>query len=93
MQEAVFRLHPLNPKKDLPQNPLRRLLFRIVKHSYFNALMFLLSLANVVIMALWHWNQSQRWRQALYWSNIGFVTSYLAELVMKVVALGPEGYW
>lgn len=60
---------------------------------YFTALMLFLSLANCVVMALWHWGQSDQWLNALIWANVGFVTAYLVEFVMKIVALGPWGYW
>ena len=79
-----------NPR---PPCRFRRLLFFIVKHQYFSTLMLLVALTNCVLMAMWHWEQSPHWLRALVWANVGFVTAYLLELTMKVVALGPEAYW
>ena len=77
----------------VPPCRFRRLLFFIVKHQYFSTLMLLVALTNCVLMAMWHWEQSPHWLRALVWANVGFVTAYLLELTMKVVALGPEAYW
>jgi hypothetical protein len=93
LQEAVFRLKPLDPKVDLPQNKIRRVLFSVVRHKLFRSLILLITLLNVIVLSLYHYNMSHQWLLALEWANVGFVTAFTLELVMKVVALGPEAYW
>ncbi|GAX79594.1 hypothetical protein CEUSTIGMA_g7035.t1 [Chlamydomonas eustigma] len=93
LQEAVFRLRPLDPKKDLPQNKLRRTLFYVVRHKYFWFMMLIVSFSNCLVMTLWHWNQSTQWTNALLGWNLAFVLVYIMEFLMKIVALGPEAYW
>ena len=67
--------------------------FYIVKNRFYSAALLFISLANVLVMALWHFGQSDEWLSALVWANVGFVTVYIGDVVMKVIALGPEGYW
>ena len=93
LQEAVFRLKPLDPKVDLPQNQIRRILFSIVRHRWFRSLMLSIILLNVIILSMYHYDMSNTWLLALEWANVGFVTAFTLELVMKVIALGPEAYW
>lgn len=89
LQEAVFRLKPLDPKVDLPQNKIRRVLFAIVKHKLFRSLMLLITLLNVIVLSMYHYNMGRTWLLALEWANVGFVTAFTLELAMKLIALGP----
>lgn len=55
--------------------------------------MLIITLLNVIVLSLYHYDMSHQWLLALEWANVGFVTAFTLELVMKVTAVGPEAYW
>lgn len=66
--------------------------YRLVCHWAFNFLVFLLILANTFALALYTYDMSDRRERILTNLNVFFTWAFAAEMVFKLIGLGPVNY-
>ncbi|MEW5300382.1 MAG: hypothetical protein WDW36_003317 [Sanguina aurantia] len=93
LQEAVFRLQPLQPNNTLPKNPWRRWLYSLVQHRYFEYLMGVVIAGNCVVVSMTQYGQSQALTEQLAVANYVFVCVFIVEMLLKVAGMGFGQYW
>ena len=68
------------------------MLYRLVSSVGFNFFIFLLIIANTMTLALYRYDQSEKRELVLSWCNEFFTWAFTAELVFKLIGLGPRHY-
>lgn len=84
LQEAAECLKPIPP---FPSSSFPRLL-AFVTHSWFDIVLNIVVLLNVVVMATAHSDQSVAWDNAQFVLNAIFTFVFLVEAILKILALG-----
>ena len=80
-------------KKDLPENPIRRALFKIVMHPVFEYTIMGCILLNVLVLACTYYDQGETYELVLKIFNFTFTVVFLCEATLKIIALKPLPYW
>ena len=81
-----FKRRPKSSKMSMACNSL-------VKSEYFEQFMTLLILGNTVVLAMERADASETYVNGLEDANLYFTYAFIAEMVIKHVALGFRGYW
>eukprot|EP01012_Entosiphon_sulcatum_P054139 TRINITY_DN7467_c0_g1_i1.p1 TRINITY_DN7467_c0_g1~~TRINITY_DN7467_c0_g1_i1.p1 ORF type:complete len:1677 (+),score=238.97 TRINITY_DN7467_c0_g1_i1:638-5032(+) len=71
----------------------RRICSAIVNNDYFETFLAWCIVANTVVLATEHRGMSPTWRSANNTANYVFSVVFAAEMVLKIIALGPTTYW
>ena len=91
VQDTILLNTPKMNKQSM--TPWRRKLFLFVQHSFFNRFITVGIAVNVAIMSTEHHNQSDAWGTFLETSNLTFLILFACEAAVKLLALGPVGYF
>ncbi len=76
-----------------PVNPLRRWAHKVALSEWFDRLIMIVILMNVVCMFMSHAGQSSTWDAALNGANVGFTAIFVIEMVLKMMAMGFRHYF
>lgn len=76
-----------------PLAPIRRMAFRIVQSKGFDIFIIAVILLNIGTMFLTHQGQGKTWSKALTACNTFFTGLYVAEMVLKMMAIGIHSYF
>lgn len=75
-----------------PENKFRALVFKIIKSRFFDPVIMTFIVFNIVTLALNMENASAQYDDALNNINLVFTAVFIAEALLKIIALGPVGY-
>lgn len=92
LSKMVFRLKPPD-KSPVPRGRARRALYHLVHARWFEAAVMTVIVANALLMATAHYGQPQRMTAVVEAINYAFTCVFVVEAALKVVGLGPAGYW
>jgi hypothetical protein len=81
LQEAVFRLKPLNSKRVVPKNRLRYAIFHLLHHRYFMYTSYTIICLNCVTLTLEHWGASRGFSSFMWGANVAFTVAIGVEVV------------
>eukprot|EP00762_Andalucia_godoyi_P008681 ANDGO_00428.mRNA.1 Muscle calcium channel subunit alpha-1 len=71
---------------------LRKRLRRVISSRYFVGFISVMILLNTVVLAMDYYPESEAYANALWTANVVFTAVFVAELVIKFIALGPKQY-
>ena len=83
----------LAPSLKAPQNPLGQRLFAVAQHPHLDNVITLHIVANAVTMSMKRWDASPEDNATLETINMYFLVVFTGEAVIKLLGLGPRGYW
>ena len=84
----------VEPKREPPSNPIRRLFFNIVDKPLFDHLITVCILVNIVIMSMKHRDMSPTFEdQFMFIANWFFTIAFILEAVFKLIAWFPKEYF
>ena len=75
-----------------PSGRIREFCHWLMHHKYFDALMTLLIIVNVLIMACNHANQSKAFSEVLEYANYIFTAIYIVEVGVKILGVGVREF-
>ncbi|CAM9141405.1 unnamed protein product, partial [Phaeothamnion confervicola] len=87
MQRIVLKIRPKRVPKP-PRAPWRRPCYDVMMLRHFDSFIVMCIVGNAVVMAMHYFGQTYRYEAALGDANTAFATVFLAEAVVKIVALG-----
>lgn len=91
-QRTVYAMRPLRQATCPSSNPARQRAFRLIQSTTFEVAVLSAICANAVVMMLqWH-DAPPRYALALQVLNYMFSIAFLAEMMLKLVALGVRQY-
>ena len=76
-------------------NPVRAACYHLVEHKYFGVFIMAMIVLNTVTMALEFYDMETTAPvlvTSLFWSNIAFTAIFVIEMILKLIAFGPDGY-
>ena len=76
----------------VPTHPIRRRLFDVVSHRYFDGFIMFCVWSSFLLMATRHYMQHAVWDRVLWVANIFYITVFAAEAVLKFTALGARQF-
>ena len=81
-------------KAQAPQSPaFRRVIYQVATHKYFEQLVTLVIITNMVVLCTQHEGQSERWDRAQYIGNTVCTGLFVLEAVIKVLGYYPKAYF
>jgi hypothetical protein len=83
LQEAVFRLKPLDSKRVVPKNRLRYAIFHLLHHRYFMYASYTIICLNCVTLTLEHWGASRGFSTFMWGANVAFTVAIGIEVVSQ----------
>eukprot|EP01060_Flectonema_neradi_P029554 TRINITY_DN4105_c1_g2_i1.p1 TRINITY_DN4105_c1_g2~~TRINITY_DN4105_c1_g2_i1.p1 ORF type:complete len:1864 (+),score=261.13 TRINITY_DN4105_c1_g2_i1:89-5680(+) len=90
--DAVTKnIKPFHRQADL--GPFRLALYRAILHRRVDEFIMVCIVLNTAAMALEHDGQSEAWDDALYVVNVFFISLFGVEVVLKIIAMSPRGYF
>uniref|UniRef100_UPI00358FC450 voltage-dependent L-type calcium channel subunit alpha-1D-like isoform X2 n=1 Tax=Myxine glutinosa TaxID=7769 RepID=UPI00358FC450 len=89
--EYALNAHPI--QRFIPTNPYRYYVWYIVNSPFFEYLMFALIILNSICLGSQHYRQSAEFTAAMDVMNDIFTICFTVEMVLKVIALTPRGYF
>ncbi len=72
----------------IPTNPYREMIFRVVIHVAFAYFMLAIIIANIIVMAMEYYPQSDAYGFAINVANAVFMGVFFVEMTLKLIALG-----
>ena len=79
--------------QEVPKFPIRKYAFLLATHPRFESGIMLCIVLNIVVMGTYHASQSGTWTLIQDYMNVGFTYIFILELVVKVIAYTPQGYF
>ncbi|XP_075923076.1 voltage-dependent L-type calcium channel subunit alpha-1D isoform X3 [Petromyzon marinus] len=89
--EYALKARPL--RRYIPKNPYQYRVWYVVNSTAFEYLMFGLIMLNTLCLAMQHYGQSKSFREAMDAFNMLFTGLFTAEMILKLVAFKPRGYF
>ena len=80
-------------KKEYPDNPIRRVLFKFVMYPAFEYTIMACIMMNVAVLACTYQDESETYSMVLKIFNFTFTGVFLLEATVKIIALKPLPYW
>ena len=79
----------------LPQHPLRRAVFRLIKSAAFDGFITFVIIANIGVMACDYWGIEQNAAHLTSYDQAmsAFSLVYYVECILKLIGLAPDGYF
>ena len=74
------------------ENGCWRCMFILVTSVAFNFFIFVLILLNTASLALYRYDMSDTKELILSWCNEFFTWAFFAEMILKIIGLGPKNY-
>ncbi|XP_034540879.1 sodium channel protein type 4 subunit alpha B-like [Notolabrus celidotus] len=72
---------------------LKQRIFSFVMHPMFDLFIVLCLVLNIVFMGMEHYPMSERFESTLATADLVFLFIFLAEMVLRIIALDPYGYF
>lgn len=69
---------------------MKKPIYYLINSSYFALVMDFFIITNIFVMTLEHYNQTERFTNALYVLNAFFAGIFALELLLRLIALGPR---
>ena len=92
MCKSVLRIEPLK-KLPPPKEYFRKFPFAVISHRYFEPFVMSCIVGNVVVMASEWYGEPESWTVLKDQINLAFTAVFMAEMVLKITALGFKEYW
>uniref|UniRef100_A0A673ULQ9 Voltage-dependent L-type calcium channel subunit alpha n=1 Tax=Suricata suricatta TaxID=37032 RepID=A0A673ULQ9_SURSU len=89
--EYALKARPL--RRYIPKNPYQYKFWYVVNSSPFEYMMFVLIMLNTLCLAMQHHEQSKIFNDAMDILNMVFTGVFTVEMVLKVIAFKPKGYF
>ncbi|TKC41532.1 hypothetical protein EI555_020127, partial [Monodon monoceros] len=89
--EYALKARPL--RRYIPKNPYQYKFWYVVNSSPFEYMMFVLIMLNTLCLAMQHYEQSRMFNDAMDILNMVFTGVFTVEMVLKVIAFKPKGYF
>ncbi|XP_073900045.1 voltage-dependent L-type calcium channel subunit alpha-1D isoform X7 [Castor canadensis] len=89
--EYALKARPL--RRYIPKNPYQYKFWYVVNSSPFEYMMFVLIMLNTLCLAMQHYEQSKMFNDAMDVLNMVFTGVFTVEMVLKVIAFKPKGYF
>ncbi|KAM7063610.1 voltage-dependent L-type calcium channel subunit alpha-1D isoform 3-T3 [Molossus nigricans] len=89
--EYALKARPL--RRYIPKNPYQYKFWYVVNSSPFEYVMFVLIMLNTLCLAMQHYEQSKMFNDAMDILNMVFTGVFTVEMVLKVIAFKPKGYF
>uniref|UniRef100_A0A8C2SEK3 Voltage-dependent L-type calcium channel subunit alpha n=1 Tax=Capra hircus TaxID=9925 RepID=A0A8C2SEK3_CAPHI len=89
--EYALKARPL--RRYIPKNQHQYKVWYVVNSTYFEYLMFVLILLNTICLAMQHYGQSCLFKIAMNILNMLFTGLFTVEMVLKLIAFKPKGYF
>nr|XP_040145674.1 voltage-dependent L-type calcium channel subunit alpha-1D isoform X12 [Ictidomys tridecemlineatus] len=89
--EYALKARPL--RRYIPKNPYQYKFWYVVNSSPFEYMMFVLIMLNTLCLAMQHYEQSKMFNDAMDILNMVFTGVFTVEMVLKVIAFKPKGYF
>ncbi|XP_073086822.1 voltage-dependent L-type calcium channel subunit alpha-1D isoform X7 [Manis javanica] len=89
--EYALKARPL--RRYIPKNPYQYKFWYVVNSSPFEYMMFVLIMLNTLCLAMQHYEQSKMFNNAMDILNMVFTGVFTVEMVLKVIAFKPKGYF
>ncbi|KAM5279781.1 voltage-dependent L-type calcium channel subunit alpha-1D isoform 4-T4 [Ctenodactylus gundi] len=89
--EYALKARPL--RRYIPKNPYQYKFWYVVNSSPFEYMMFVLIMLNTLCLAMQHYEQSKIFNDAMDILNMVFTGVFTVEMVLKVIAFKPKGYF
>jgi len=86
------RLKP-NERVSLPRNRIRRWCYQFSINNIFDNVMMFIVVFNLAVLAAVHYNMSEEQIMVSEQLNYFFSACYIAEALIKIIALGWRTYW
>ena len=84
----------VEPQRSAPSNGFRGVFFKIVENGWFDALITLFILINIIIMSMKHRDMSPFFEDTFMWgANWFFTVAFVLEAVFKLIAWFPKEYF
>ncbi|KAG2495837.1 hypothetical protein HYH03_006076 [Edaphochlamys debaryana] len=91
-QKALLKADPaLKPPP--PEHPFRRRVHRVIASKQAEWFIMGVILANIVFMALVHYDMSETWQAVMSYSNLAFTIIFTIEATLKLIGFGPLTYF
>uniref|UniRef100_A0A7M4FMU5 Voltage-dependent L-type calcium channel subunit alpha n=1 Tax=Crocodylus porosus TaxID=8502 RepID=A0A7M4FMU5_CROPO len=89
--EYALKARPL--RRYIPKNPYQYKFWYVVNSTGFEYIMFVLIMLNTLCLAMQHYEQSKLFNDAMDILNMVFTGVFTVEMVLKVIAFKPKGYF
>uniref|UniRef100_A0A8C4V9G6 Voltage-dependent L-type calcium channel subunit alpha n=1 Tax=Falco tinnunculus TaxID=100819 RepID=A0A8C4V9G6_FALTI len=89
--EYALKARPL--RRYIPKNPYQYKFWYVVNSTGFEYIMFVLIMLNTLCLAMQHYGQSKLFNDAMDIMNMVFTGVFTVEMVLKVIAFKPKGYF
>ncbi|XP_006754737.1 PREDICTED: voltage-dependent L-type calcium channel subunit alpha-1D isoform X1 [Myotis davidii] len=89
--EYALKARPV--RRYIPKNPYQYKFWYVVNSSPFEYMMFVLIMLNTLCLAMQHYEQSKMFNDAMDILNMVFTGVFTVEMVLKVIAFKPKGYF
>ncbi|XP_004631743.1 voltage-dependent L-type calcium channel subunit alpha-1D [Octodon degus] len=89
--EYALKARPL--RRYIPKSPYQYKFWYVVNSSPFEYMMFVLIMLNTLCLAMQHYEQSKMFNDAMDILNMVFTGVFTVEMVLKVIAFKPKGYF
>lgn len=93
MQKLILRAKPKDPFIFAPKAKWSKFFQRIITNKLFDPIIMAAIIGNIIVMAMSYEDSSQSYQNVLDKLNLGFTVIFILEMVLKLLALGPKGYW
>lgn len=80
-------------KSKMPENPIRKKLFFVVKNKRFKQLWLIIILLNTIILSMYFHRQSQEYKNVLDYFNLVFVYIFAFEILCRFFAKDKKMYF
>ena len=93
LQKMIATAKPEFKSNEVPSNKILKSIYFVVTSTWFESLIMLFIILNIITMGLSYDTQSNYYENVLSKINLFFTSIFFFECVMKIVALGFHAYW
>lgn len=93
MQKLILNAKPKDPFIFAPKAKFSKFFQRIITNKFFDPIIMVAIVLNIVVMAMSYEDSSLSYQDLLDNVNLVFTVIFMLEMVLKLLALGPKGYW
>ena len=89
----ILKAKPDFSKLYVPDNIFQKLIYDMISHHVFAGFILICIMLNIIFISLSFDTSSIEYRNFLENMNYFFTYTFLTEAILKIVALGFNGYW
>lgn len=93
LQKLIIELNPKYQQNRIPHGYFRKIAHYIVNHKFFELFIFIIVVASIVTMSIFHENASKNFLSTLNFLDQIFILIFLLEVILKLLTLGLRSYF